>query len=97
MNQAAAAVDERRQWDRLMAMAKVGAIPDDGVNRACLTELDRQARRLLIAWAKEIGAAVSVDAAANLWLRREGTDPRAASVVTGSHMESTASSPGWRR
>ena len=87
MNQAAAAVDERRQWDRLMAMAKVGAIPDDGVNRACLTELDRQARRLLIAWAKEIGAAVSVDAAANLWLRREGTDPRAASVVTGSHMD----------
>ena len=87
MNQAAAAVDERRQWDRLMAMAQLGAIPGDGVNRACLTELDRQARRLLIAWAKEIGAAVSVDAAANLWLRREGTDPRAAPVVTGSHMD----------
>jgi N-carbamoyl-L-amino-acid hydrolase len=83
----AAAVSEQRQWDRLMAMARIGAIPGDGVNRACLTELDRQARRLLIGWANEIGASVTVDAAANLWLRREGTDPRAAAVVTGSHMD----------
>jgi beta-ureidopropionase / N-carbamoyl-L-amino-acid hydrolase len=87
MDQAVAAVDERRQWDRLMAMARIGAIAGDGVNRACLTELDRTARRLLIAWAGEIGAGVSIDAAANLWLRREGTDPRAAPVVTGSHMD----------
>ena len=87
MNKAVAAVDERRQWDRLMAMAKIGAIAGDGVNRACLTELDRQARRLLIAWAGEIGADVSVDAAANLWLRRQGADPQAAPVVTGSHMD----------
>ncbi|HEY7577182.1 MAG TPA: M20 family metallo-hydrolase, partial [Acetobacteraceae bacterium] len=87
MNQAVAAVGEQRQWDRLMAMAELGAIPGNGVNRACLTELDRQARRLLIDWAREIGASVSVDAAANLWLRREGTDPHASAVVTGSHMD----------
>ncbi len=87
MNTAAAAVDEQRQWGRMMGMAQLGAIPGDGVNRACLTALDRQARRLLIDWANEVGAAVSVDAAANLWLRLEGTDPRAAAVVTGSHMD----------
>jgi len=87
MNDAVSAVSEQRQWERLMAMAHIGAIPGDGVNRACLTELDRAARRLLIAWAEEIGAAVSVDAAANLWLRREGSDPHAAAVVTGSHMD----------
>jgi beta-ureidopropionase / N-carbamoyl-L-amino-acid hydrolase len=87
MNQAAAAVSEQRQWDRLMAMARIGAIAGNGVNRACLTDLDRQARRLLIGWANEIGASVSIDVAANLWLRREGTDPDAAAVVTGSHMD----------
>jgi N-carbamoyl-L-amino-acid hydrolase len=87
MNHAAAAVSERRQWDRLMTMAELGAIPGDGVNRACLTDLDRQARRLLIAWAKDIGATVSVDAAANLWLHRDGSDLQAAPVVTGSHMD----------
>ena len=88
MNQTVAtAVSEARLWERLMAMAAIGAIPDGGVNRACLTALDRQARRVLIGWAGEIGAAVTVDPAGNLWLRRAGTDPAAAPVVTGSHMD----------
>lgn len=86
MNQVEAAVSEGRQWDRLMAMASIGAIPGGGVNRACLTDLDRQARRLLIGWAREIGLTVTIDAAANLWLRQEGSEPGAA-VVTGSHMD----------
>jgi N-carbamoyl-L-amino-acid hydrolase len=88
MNDVAAAVSEARQWQRLMAWAELGAIPGGGVNRPCLSPLDRQARRMLIAWAGEIGAAVSIDEAANLWLRREGSDPHAAAVVTGSHMDS---------
>jgi N-carbamoyl-L-amino-acid hydrolase len=87
MNRAADAVSEQRQWDRLMAMARIGAISGDGVNRACLTELDRQARRLLIDWAKQIDAKVSVDSAANLWFRCDGSDPHAPAVVTGSHMD----------
>jgi beta-ureidopropionase / N-carbamoyl-L-amino-acid hydrolase len=87
MSEAVAAVSEQRQWDHLMAMAAIGAIPGNGVNRACLTDLDRRARRLLIGWAKEIGASVSIDAAANLWLRCEGTDPHAPPVLTGSHMD----------
>jgi N-carbamoyl-L-amino-acid hydrolase len=84
---AVAAVNEARQWDRLMQMAKIGAIPGDGVNRACLTDLDRQARRLLLSWAEGLGLAVSVDALGNLFLRHEGTQAGAAPVVTGSHMD----------
>ena len=87
-SRAAAAVSETRQWGRLMQLAKLGAIPGDGVNRPCLSALDRDARRLVIAWAKQAGATVSIDAAANLFLRREGTDPRLAPVLTGSHMDS---------
>jgi N-carbamoyl-L-amino-acid hydrolase len=83
-----AAVSERRQWDRLMAMARFGAIPGDGVNRACLTRNDRAARRVVIEWAGAAGLSVSIDEAANLWLRREGTDPDATPVLTGSHMDS---------
>lgn len=82
-----APINQQRQWDRLMATARIGAIAGDGVNRACLTELDREARRLLIGWAREIGLTVSVDDAANLWLRREGAEAGAAPVVTGSHMD----------
>jgi len=81
-------VSQDRQWQRLMEIAQFGAIAGDGVNRACLTTLDRRARRKLIGWAMEAGATVSVDEAANLWLRREGTDTQAAPVLTGSHMDS---------
>jgi N-carbamoyl-L-amino-acid hydrolase len=84
---AVAAVSEARQWDRLMQMARIGAIPGDGVNRACLTDLDREARRLLISWAERLGLAVSVDALGNLFLRHEGTERGAAPVLTGSHMD----------
>jgi N-carbamoyl-L-amino-acid hydrolase len=86
-------VDEKRQWDRLMQLAAIGAIPDAegamvGVNRACLTALDRQARRLMIGWAQALGLGVSIDALGNLFFRREGADPAAAPVLTGSHMDS---------
>lgn len=84
---AVAAVSEARQWDRLMQMARLGAIPGDGVNRACLTDLDREARRLLISWAEALGLGVSVDVLGNLFLRMEGTEPGLAPVLTGSHMD----------
>ena len=86
-NALAAAIDTDRQWDRLMTMSRLGAVGATGVDRACLTPLDREARRLLIGWAERAGASVSIDAAANLWLRREGTDPGAAPLLTGSHMD----------
>jgi len=87
MNDVARAINEARQWSRLMEWSELGAIPGNGVNRPCLCVLDRRARRMLIAWATEIGATVSVDEAANLWLRREGTEQAAAPVLTGSHMD----------
>lgn len=89
---AAAAVNEARQWARLMELAAIGgfAAPGGhfGVNRPCLSALDRQARRLMIGWAKAIGCTVSLDEAANLFFRREGSDPNLAPVLTGSHMDS---------
>ncbi|QXM24540.1 M20 family metallo-hydrolase [Elioraea tepida] len=88
---AVAAVSEARLWQRLMEMAEIGGFIGDGghhgVNRPCLTPLDREARRLLISWARRAGAAVSVDPAANLFLRLEGEDPSLAPVLTGSHMD----------
>lgn len=89
---AVAAVSEARQWDRLMQMARLGAFRGqdgaEGVNRACLTPLDREARRLLIGWGAAIGLAPAVDALGNLFLRAEGTEPGLAPVLAGSHMDS---------
>lgn len=89
---AVAAVSEGRLWDRLMAMARIGGFTTEegheGVNRPCLSPLDREARRLLIGWAEAAGASVSVDPAANLFLRWEGAEPSLPPVLTGSHMDS---------
>ncbi|MFC7477625.1 M20 family metallo-hydrolase [Dankookia sp. GCM10030260] len=89
---AVAAVSEARQWDRLMELAALGAITgadgSPGVNRQALTPLDRLARRLVIGWGAAIGLTASVDALGNLFLRHEGTQPDAAPVLSGSHMDS---------
>ena len=91
MGEAWSTVNEARQWRLLLAMAEIGAFagPEDarGVNRAALTPLDRRARRLLISWAAPLGLKPSVDPLGNLFLRQEGTEPGAAPVLTGSHMD----------
>jgi N-carbamoyl-L-amino-acid hydrolase len=81
-------VDEQRLWRRLMEMAQIGAIPGGGVNRAAFSQEDIAARKLLISWARAHGFAVAMDAIGNLFIRRAGTDPQAAPVMTGSHMDS---------
>ncbi len=88
----ARAVDQDRLWRRLMELGRIGGFTTEegheGVNRPCLSPLDREARRLLIGWAKAAGLAIAVDPAANLFLRLEGRDSSAAPVLTGSHLDS---------
>jgi N-carbamoyl-L-amino-acid hydrolase len=81
-------VDQQRLWDRLMEMARIGAIPGNGVNRAAFSREDIAARKVLISWARARKFAVAMDAIGNLFIRRAGADPRAAPVMTGSHMDS---------
>jgi N-carbamoyl-L-amino-acid hydrolase len=81
-------VSEERLWRRHMEMAQIGAIPGNGVNRAALSKEDIAARKLLIAWARNRNFPVAVDAIGNLFVRRPGSDPAAAPVMTGSHMDS---------
>jgi N-carbamoyl-L-amino-acid hydrolase len=86
--EAVARVSEERLWRRHMEMAKIGAIPGNGVNRAALSKEDIAARRMLIGWARERRFEVGVDAIGNLFVRRPGTDRAAAPVLAGSHMDS---------
>jgi len=82
------AIDARRLWERHMTMAQIGATPKGGVNRQAFSPEDGRARQLLVAWARELGLTVSLDAVGNLYVRREGSDPTAAPVLTGSHLDS---------
>lgn len=99
-------VNGERLWQSLLDMAQFGAIPKDGVTRLALSEEDRMARNQLREWALEAGCSLRIDRMGNMFLRREGTRPDLAPVVTGSTLTPsptaavstvfTACWPGWR-
>ncbi len=81
-------VDERRLWDRHMAMARFGATAAGGVNRQALSPEDAQAQLQLVEWGAAIGLTAAHDAAGNLFLRWGGRDDTAPPVLSGSHLDS---------
>src|SRR5689334_20973325 len=88
---AASWVDEARLWKAHMEMAALGATPRGGVRRLALDANDVTARRRLADWARGLGFTPSLDAIGNLFLRREGTDPKAPPVLSGSHTDTQPS------
>lgn len=80
-------VNGQRLWDSLMELARIGATEKGGVCRLALTDLDRQARDLVRAWAKELGCTVRVDAIGNIFMRRAGARDDLPPVMTGSHID----------
>ena len=81
-------VNEQRLWQRHADMARLGGTPKGGVNRQALSPEDAAARNQLAAWAKARGFEVFTDPIGNLFVRRAGSDPQAAPVMSGSHMDS---------
>jgi N-carbamoyl-L-amino-acid hydrolase len=84
----AKAVREDRLWQRHADMAKLGGTPKGGVNRQALSPEDAAARNLLASWAKARDFSIFTDAIGNLFVRREGSEPAALPVMSGSHMDS---------
>ncbi len=81
-------IDAGRLLGRLDTFATIGATGSGGVNRQALTPEDRQARRLLAELALARGFSVHQDAIANLFVRREGSDPARPPLMIGSHLDS---------
>jgi len=82
-----AAVSCKRLWQRHMDLAAIGALPLGGVNRLALTSEDISAQRMLVQWAEARGYRCTRDTIGNLFVRRAGSDPDAAPVMTGSHLD----------
>ena len=85
---AALRVDADRLWDSVSRMGEIGATPAGGVNRQTLTDGDRAARDLFIAWCREAGCSVRVDATGNVFARRAGRREDTPAVAAGSHLDS---------
>ncbi len=80
-------IDGARLWDSLIRMAKIGATEKGGCCRLALTDLDREARDLFVAWCEDAGCRVRVDRMGNVFARRPGRDETLAPVMTGSHLD----------
>lgn len=76
-----------RLWASLMAMAEIGATARGGSCRLALSEEDKAGRELFAHWCREAGLTLSADRIGNLFARRAGTDPDAAPVMMGSHLD----------
>jgi N-carbamoyl-L-amino-acid hydrolase len=80
-------INSARLCARHRAIAQIGATGRGGVNRQALTPGDATARRLLLSWAEMRGYSASIDAIGNLFIRRPGSRPELAPVMTGSHLD----------
>ena len=80
-------IDGGRLWDSLMEMAKIGPGVAGGNNRQTLTDADGEGRALFRRWCEDAGMTVAVDRLGTMFARREGTDPDAAPVWMGSHLD----------
>lgn len=83
--------DIDRLVGRIEALGEIGAVLGANGERGCarlaLTDADRDGRDLVVGWMHDLGLAVSVDAIGNVVGVRAGTDPDAAPVMTGSHID----------
>lgn len=80
-------INGERLWASLMAMAEIGATARGGSCRLALSAEDQAGRELFAHWCTEAGLTLSVDPIGNLFARRPGTDPQAAPVMIGSHLD----------
>ena len=60
----------------------------DGVSRVAFSDFDVAGRALVMGWMREAGLNPRIDAAGNIFGRREGTEPRLEPVLFGSHIDS---------
>ncbi len=72
----------------LTAIAEFGKNPQGGVTRLAYTEADVATRDYLMSLMREAGLGVSVDAAGNIYGKREGTDRTTKPIIFGSHVDS---------
>jgi N-carbamoyl-L-amino-acid hydrolase len=84
-------IDGKRLWQRLEELGEVGAVHGPNGERGCarlaLTDLDRQGRDLVVSWMRDLEMEVSIDAIGNVVATRAGSDPSAAAVMVGSHID----------
>ncbi len=86
-------VDADRLYQSLDELGRIGAFEDEttglvGVRRLALTDADADGRNRVVAWMRDAGLSVSIDAIGNVFAERPGADRSLAPVMVGSHIDS---------
>ncbi|MBI3965107.1 MAG: M20/M25/M40 family metallo-hydrolase, partial [Chloroflexi bacterium] len=84
-------VSGERLERRVAELAEIGGLPNGGMHRLPFTKEDGVARELFRRWLTDLGLRVWVDGGGNVIGRREGTDPDAPAVMSGSHLDTQPS------
>jgi hydantoinase/carbamoylase family amidase len=71
---------------RLAELAELGKY-EGGINRGLATPQERKARELFARWATESRYQLTQDPIGNLFARRNGSEPSAAPILVGSHLD----------
>jgi N-carbamoyl-L-amino-acid hydrolase len=87
VSQLKGAIDLRRIKHWIEEFSEIGKDPIRGMTRPGLSEEETVAKTKAISLMKEIGLHVSVDPFGNIIGRRDGSDPRALPIMTGSHLD----------
>jgi len=80
-------VDSGRMVRELERLGSISAAPPPVVTRVVFTEADLRGRKFVKDLCEAAGLAIREDAAGNTFARWQGSDPRAAAVATGSHID----------
>jgi N-carbamoyl-L-amino-acid hydrolase len=80
-------INPGRYWRTVERSAEIGVGRPGGLARVALSDADREMRDQFAAWCREEGCTVEVDGVGNMFATRPGTDPGAAAVAIGSHLD----------
>jgi allantoate deiminase len=81
-------INSERLWNRLQLLSEIGKTEMNGVTRLSFTHEEREAKDLVASFMNEAGLSVREDEVGNLIGRKEGLNPDAPVVLTGSHVDS---------
>ena len=79
--------DLGRFWTTIERSAEIGVGRPGGLARLTLTDDDSIMRDQFVAWCEDAGLTVEIDELGSIFARREGTDPDAAPILIGSHLD----------
>ncbi|MBC2723581.1 Zn-dependent hydrolase [Desulfosporosinus sp.] len=80
-------INKERLYNRLLELGAIGKQETGGITRHSFTAEDKAAKELVASFMKEAGLTVREDSVGNLIGRKEGRNPEAPVVLTGSHID----------